>query len=160
MEARRQDTRIDAEHVLKYALYRQIERVERLVELGEKLPFLTPKGYEEIEAFVQIGDSIRKIEVGEQLMRGKNGNMPFAKLRPEASIEAPSDLEEGMGQFGEINLDQFREAGNRVAEMVRGVVGGRFSIGGLDAGSEAAGAAKKADHPKAAVSDFANKKQR
>jgi hypothetical protein len=78
-------------------LLRQIERVERLKELEEKLQFLTPDGHREIEALVKIADSMLDIEVGKKWLRGKGGNMPFAALPPEAS----KDVEEGMRQFDE-----------------------------------------------------------
>lgn len=69
---------IDAERALKSACYRQIERVERLKELEEKLQFLIPNGHKEIEALVKIAESMLEIEVGKKWLRGKLGNMPQA----------------------------------------------------------------------------------
>jgi len=126
---------IDAEHILKYACVRQMERVEKLMELEEKLLFLTPNGYKEIDALRQIADSIRKIEVGEQLLRGRGGNMPFAALPPEASIEAPSDIEEPreptlmekqFDELDEVEKNRHRAAVARVIEMIENGSGGRY----------------------------------
>ena len=55
---------IDAERALKSAIYRQMERVERLMEQEEKLPFLIPNGPKEIAALVKIAGSLLEIEVG------------------------------------------------------------------------------------------------
>ena len=69
---------IDAERALKSACYRQIERVERLTDLEEKLQFLIPNGHKEIAALVKIADSFHCMEVGKKWLRGKLGNMPQA----------------------------------------------------------------------------------
>jgi len=69
---------IDAERALKHACYSQIERIERLTELEEKLQFLIPNGHKEIQALVKIADSMIEIEFGKKWLRGKLGNMPQA----------------------------------------------------------------------------------
>jgi hypothetical protein len=69
---------IDAERALTSACYRQIERVERLMEQERKLPFLIPNGHKEIQALVKIADSMIEIEFGKKWLRGNLGNMPQA----------------------------------------------------------------------------------
>jgi hypothetical protein len=69
---------IDAERALRSAIYRQVERLERLSEQEEKLPFLIPNGHKEIAAMGKLAESLHEIELGKEWLRGKGGNMPLA----------------------------------------------------------------------------------
>jgi hypothetical protein len=68
-----------------------------------------------------IGDSMLKIEVGQTLLRGKGGNMPFVAFPVEPSTEVTSGVDEGMRQLDEVDWSHLREAGKHVLEMIQGL---------------------------------------
>jgi hypothetical protein len=73
---------IDAERVVKYAFIKQVNRVETMIQEEAKLQgmlMLTSAAplTRALNLIKEIGVSMRKIEVGEQWLRGKGGNMPL-----------------------------------------------------------------------------------
>jgi hypothetical protein len=62
--------KVDSEMILKVAFFAQAERLEKLLKKEDAEGQLDKEGYKEILALKDIGDALRKFEVGEQMLRG------------------------------------------------------------------------------------------
>jgi hypothetical protein len=77
---------IDAEMVLKCAFLVQADRIEKLIQNEEETGVLAECGYREVLAMKDIGDALRKLEVGEQVTRGGTSR-PYAGKRSSKNME-------------------------------------------------------------------------
>jgi hypothetical protein len=133
---------LHAEQVLKYAFLRHTERVEKIIAAEDALPPMmrimqADAGTRAMKELREIGDSLRKIEIGEEWMRGKGGAMPDGDPHPGALVPHAqpelSDIAKEVAQFDVVDRNLLREAVVRVVDMIQEASGGRFKVSGLAA---------------------------
>jgi hypothetical protein len=133
---------LNAEQVLKFAFLRHVERLEKIIAAEDALPAMmrimqADVGTRVIKELREIGDSLRKLEIGEEWMRGKGGAMPDGARHPGALVPHAqpelSDIAKGMAQFDVVDRNLLREASVLVVDMIQEASGGRFKVSGLDA---------------------------
>jgi hypothetical protein len=127
---------LDSETMLKHCYVIQLGRVQQMWEFEQKTKTLTPHGYKNIAVLKEIADSVRKLEIGEQWMKGKDGGMPSggpypSGLLPHAEPEM-SKIGREMAQFDVVDRNLLREASVVVMEMIKEASGGPFKVSGLD----------------------------
>ena len=154
---------IKSEKVLKYAFLRQQARVEKILaaEDSNTIPMVrlmqSEAGTKAINSLKGIGEAIRKLEIGEEWMRGKGGAVspygPYPGSLVPHGVAEKSEIARGMEKFDEIDRNLIREATMKVINMVQGETSGRYKAGGLDVDSGGAGAAKRAGSAEAAGKD-------
>lgn len=143
--------KVDAATALRYAFMVQLGRVQRLLEIEEKLGMLMPTGYRDIAELREIGAELRKIEIGEQWLRGKDGlaasmvgSCPGGQMPHETVPEQPSDLEHKIGRLSDVDRNLMRSAALRVVEMIQEEALGKSSAEGLADDSARAGGGETA----------------
>lgn len=118
-----------AESILKYAFMVQQARIVDIVESEKQMPPMmrilqADIGTKAINALREIGDSIRKLEIGEEWMRGKGGSsaLPYGGPYPGAVLPhgqaEQSDIARGMAQFDAVDRNLIREATMNVLDMI------------------------------------------
>jgi hypothetical protein len=134
--------KLNSEQILKFAFFQQTERLQRVMEMEKGMKMPLPWGHKEVQTLTQIGEAIRKLEVGEEWMRGKGGGMPCGGpypggLLPHSQTAEESELARKFGEFDEVDRNLMREATVRFVEMVQEGSRGGFKVGNLavDAGS-------------------------
>ena len=135
---------MNSEIMLKLFL-RQQQRMEVMTELEDNMKVRFPDGYKRVSAVRAIAAEVRKLEVGEQWMRGKCGNMPYVH-ELEDDPEEMSPLAKELLQFDEVDRSLLCELTARVIELAQEKARGRFKAVGpeSDAGTER-GAAEAVD---------------
>jgi hypothetical protein len=132
---------LNAEQVLKYAFLRHMERLEKIIAAEDAQPAMirimqADVGTRAIKEMREIGDSLRKLEIGEEWMRGKGGAMPDGDPHPGALVPHAqpelSDIAKEMAQFDVVDRNLLREASVVVVEMIKEASGGRFKVSGVD----------------------------
>jgi hypothetical protein len=131
---------IEAEHIAKYALIKQLERVEVVTEFEKKAGIPLPNAHKEIETLTHLAEVLFKIETGTKLLRGKDGIIPIEQPYQTWSGDLQhddSELARGMRTFDEVDRNLLRQAGKRVIQLIRGEAIGRFAPVGLEPNPEA-----------------------
>jgi hypothetical protein len=138
---------LNSEIMLKNLFLRQRQRMELMAELEDKTNARFPDGYKRVSTLRAIAAEVQKLEVGEQWMRGKCGNMPSVH-QLEYGPEELSPMAKELLQFDEVDRSLLREITVRTIELARGKMEGRFDAVRLeaDAGPER-GAAEVAIRP-------------
>jgi hypothetical protein len=130
---------LHAEHILKTAFFIQVDRLELIRTFEKKTGFPMSSGDKAVQVLKEIGDSIHKVEVGRELLRGKDGNMPYAPTFAGELQGERSQVAREMAQFDEVDRHLIGEMTARVVNMIEEGSGGRFKVGGL--GADTAGKA-------------------
>jgi hypothetical protein len=110
--------------------FRQLGRLERMNEVEEKIKMLTPNGYKDVEAMVNVADKLIKLDLGKKWARGRFGEMPVIEAQ-----QPMSEIAQGMAQFDEVDRNLMRQATENVIDLLSEACGGRYKIGrpGADA---------------------------
>ena len=80
---------LNSEIMLKNLFRRQRQRMELMAELEDKTNARFPDGYKRVSTLRAIAAEVQKLEVGEQWMRGKCGNMPSVHQLEDGPEELP-----------------------------------------------------------------------
>jgi hypothetical protein len=136
---------LNSEIMLKNLFLRQQQRMEAMTEFEDKTKTRSPDGYKRVSTLRGIAAEVRKLEVGEQWMRGKCGNMP--SVHPlEDDPEELSPLARELLEFDEVDRSIVRELTVRLVEMAQEEARRRFKSVGLEGNAEPErGAAEAAD---------------
>jgi hypothetical protein len=114
---------LNAEIMLKYLFVIQERRVDKLLELEEKMGLLLPEGYKELAVLTKIATEVRKHEVGNLCMncqrhKASNGIDPRGQLPHDQTSEfAPRERE--FKELPEVDLNRRRVAAARVIDSIR-----------------------------------------
>ena len=124
---------LTSEQMLKVLYYRQLQRLERIIALEEKMGTAFENTHREVEKLTNLATAVSKLELGQQFLRGKGGNGPY--LPPPCEIQPGdlADIEEGMRQFDEVDRNLIRQATQKLIDMVQEDVSGSFEAVRLDA---------------------------
>src|ERR1700694_1115189 len=121
---------VDSEMIFKCAFLIQGDRVEKLIKFEEANDKLDKNGYKEILALKDIGDALRKFEVGEQVLRGGksyNYGGEYSRKSPEAHVatsQAPAtdsntnSIVARVSRLDIVDRNLLVAATNRVIDMI------------------------------------------
>jgi len=108
---------LKAMHLLTYTAIKQIGKVEE-----------TGGGTEELDNLRKTADSMAKLELGREILRGRRGYMPeIASGDTSASAIAKTMME-----FDGVDRSILRELSVNYIEMIRGASSGKFEAVGLE----------------------------
>lgn len=118
---------LDSESMLKHCYVIQLSRVQQMLEFEQKTKFLMPDGHKNLVVLKDIAAEIRKLEIGEQWMKGKAGAMPDAGpypggLLPHGQTEqqgGQDDFARRFASFGDVDRRLMQEATSRVIDMIQ-----------------------------------------
>jgi hypothetical protein len=106
---------------LKYCFIIQVERVESMLKMEEKMNLLLPHGHKEIGVLIKIAAEVRKYEVGKLSMKGQKttpvGN-PCSNGAPPYVRTNQSPWTSDFGALDEIDKDALHAAAGRVIERI------------------------------------------
>lgn len=88
---------LNSEMMLKNLVLRQQRRMQAMTELDDKITVSFSAGYKRVSTLRTIVAEVRKLDVGEQWMRGKCGNRP--------SVHQLEDYPEEMSRLARIMMD-------------------------------------------------------
>lgn len=122
--------KVDSEMILKVAFFAQVERLEKLLKKENMEDKLDKDGYKEILALKDIGDALRKFEVGEQVLRGGKSHAYGGEYEPPVTHAAmvtppvsPTDSNDNsllarVSRLDEVDRNLLIAASTRVINMI------------------------------------------
>jgi hypothetical protein len=136
---------LDSKTMLKHCYVIQLGRVQQQLEFEQKTKFLTPDGDKNIAVLKEMADSVPKLEIGEQWMKGKDDALPYGGpfqggLLPHPQTEL-SDVAKEMAQFDAVDRHLIIEATVLLDRMVQNEVAklmARLLVLAIDTGGEVA----------------------
>ena len=114
------DKQLKAMHLLTYAALTQIGRVEQVKKMEKTLPFMLPNGHQEIKRLNEIANSLLRLELGHEMIRGRRGYMPQV---PTNDAEM-SPFAKRLMEFDPVDRSILRELTVNFIDMLEGRVPG------------------------------------
>ena len=124
---------LTSEQMLKVLYYRQLQRLERIIALEEKMGIAFENTHREVEKLTNLAMAVNRLEPGQQFLRGRGGNGSY--LPPPYKVQPGdlADIEERISQFDEVDRNLITQATQKLIDMVQEDVSASFEAVRLDA---------------------------